>query len=338
MMFVLELKKVLFDHDWKYLILVLIVSILYGVLYYNDLPISIGTGIFSVMTHDELLCSIAAFPAFLFMYVFFRILHHQETHASWKCTLAFPKDQKKHLITMLVLVLLFQVIAFMIGNGVYYVFTQCFNEVFSNFLISLNLIYLVCYFYYTYMVKSGIMTQGINQSVVNPLRSLTPAFLVCCILNIGDWLTVLSMAVLPITLLVLILMGILVYQCNVFMSIKLHRELILDKLFTGVQYSGMEMISWKVNLDRILQFIFQHLPFHSARYWRFVAVFDVSIKQKGYLLLVMMIAMFEYICDRKIIFLFLSFLSFFVFLRYYHKQKQKINEVRILANINKRHR
>lgn len=78
------------------------------------------------------------------------------------------------------------------------------------------------------------------------------------------------------------MIGILLCQCNRSIRVKL------------LTYQH------KANFDLYLLFIFQHLPFHSAQYWRFVVVFEVSIKQKGYLLLIMFMAFINIISDCKI--------------------------------------
>ena len=333
-MICLELKKLLRDSEWKYIILVVAGGLIYYSMTYNELPVSTGLGIFNVMNHQQLLASISAFPAFLFLYLLYRIAQHQENYASWKCELAYRKDQKAHICSVLVTLLLFQPIPLLIGCGLYYVFTQTFDIMLLRFLITLEFAYLISYFYYTFIVKSGIMTQGLNVSVVNPLRSLTPIFLGTCILNMGDWLDVLSVALMPMLVTCVILFSVLCYQCNYWMRVKLHRELVLNKLFAGVSNPRMEHVKrrQKKQLDTFMQAIFRIVPCHSAGYWRFVSVLEVSIKQKGYPLLLMIACLVEYLLDGKLFFLCLVPIFLIYFILFYHQQKQMIKKVRILPN------
>ena len=326
-----ELKKLLRDHQWKYLPLILAGAVLYHLLYYNDLPLSTGTGLFSVMDHRQLVASIAAFPCFLLLYLLYRIAHQLESYATWKTELAFHMDPRKHLLASMAALALFQPFILAIGCGIYYVYMHAIDLMLIRFLITLQIAYYVCYFYYTFLVKSGIMSEGMNVSVVNPLRSLSPIFLLCCILNMGDWMDVFSVALMPMAAAMVLMMGAMLYNCNYWMRVKLHRELILSKLFSGVANPRTEHMKAnnKKQFDAALQAIFRFLPFHSPGYWRFVAVFEVSIKQKGYPLLLMLACIILLFTTGTLIFLGFAVLFAGYFCIFFYHQKQMFQKVSI---------
>lgn len=327
----LELKKLLRDRQWAFLILIFAGGFLYDLTCYNELSETTGIGLFSVMNHRQLVASISAFPCFLFLYLLYRIAHQQERYAAWKTELAFRMDQRKHVGASMVAIALLQLPVAAVGCMIYYFYMQSFDMMLLRFLLTLQFGYFTCYFYYTFLVKSGILSEGMNVSVVNPMRSLTPIFFLFCIMNMGDWFDVLSVALMPVFVAMVVMLSMLLVRCNYWMRVKLHRELLLHKLFSGIENPRTEAIKQqnKKQFDAFLQVLFRIVPFRSSAYWRFVAVFEVSIKQKGYPLLVVLVSLILYVISSAIFFIILALLFLLYFIVFYQKQKANFQKVSI---------
>ena len=94
-------KMICKDQDWKYLAIVMILAFLYAFGTYNEDSLTIVVGILEPMTHEQLMMSISAFPAFALLFLFYRIMAHHETEGRWKTLLAFPIQIRKYVAGLL---------------------------------------------------------------------------------------------------------------------------------------------------------------------------------------------------------------------------------------------
>lgn len=324
-------KMICKDQDWKYLAIIAILSFLYAVGNYNEEPLTMVVGIFEPMTHEQLMMSIAAFPAFAFLFLFYRIMSHHETKGRWKTLLAFPIQIRRYVLDMIPFTFIIQVIPFFISQFIYYVLSSTVSLSFISFMLVLQSVYYVSFFYSTFATKSGYFGEGISVNIVNPLRELTPIFIAFCILNIGNWISFIT------TLQWIIFAVCLLFLINFFwhlpylMIMKQHRELMVERLFCGKQTTAAEKKRQKAHqqMDKVLQFIFQHFPWKGKQYWVWVAIIDVSLKQKGYPLSIALFFILLAIDQGQPVFGLCACFCILYFLYFVYTQKKVIQRVSI---------
>lgn len=326
-----EIKKIWWNPERNYVSFVILASMLYGIVVYDDQPITLGIGLFSAMTHEQLLASIALFPALACLFLFYRILSSNEKASSWKTLLAYPVDQRPHILRIMLLALLFQPIPMIVSNLIYITLTSRISFEVITFLITMQILYVTSFLYYCFMMRKGYSAQGFSVSIVNPMEILTPMFLLFTILNIGSWLSVFA-SIWHVSILISVLLcGYLLVRCNWYMRCKLHRELMLEKLFPSIQNPLKEFVMEKqyLAMDHVLQLFIQHLPFQGNCYWRIIAALEVSLKQKGYPLLLALIFVMEAFDDGKMIYILFAMLCVLSFFFYACKQGKKVKQVLI---------
>lgn len=327
----LEIRKFWMNPERKHVSFVILASILYGIAAYDEEPVTLGIGLFSVMTHEQLLASIAIFPALACLFLFYRILSSNEKTSSWKTLLACPVDQRPHILCIMLLALLFQMIPMMLSNLIYMALTSSISFEVITFLITMQVVYFTSFLYSCFIMRKGYTGQGVSVSVVNPLEILTPMFLLFAIMNIGSWLSIFA-AIWHVSILIsVVLCGYLLVRCNWYMRWKLHRELMLEKLFPAIQNPLKEFAMEKqyLAMDRVLQFFIHHLPFQGYCYWRIIAALEVSLKQKGYPLLFALIFVMEAFDEGKMIYVLFTVLCIIYFFFYAYKQSKKVKQVLI---------
>lgn len=327
----LEIKKFWANSNRRYFSLVILASILYGIAAYDDDSVTLGIGLFSAMTHEELVISIAAFPALACLFLFYRILSSNEKTSSWKTLLAYPVDQRPHIIQIMFLGLLFQPIPMIVSNLIYMVLTSMVSMELIKLMVTMQVVYLTAFLYYCFIMRKGYTGQGFSVSIVNPMEILTPMFLMFAIMNMGSWLSIFASIWQLSILICVILCGYLLVRCNWYMRWKLHRELMLEKLFPAIQNPLKELAMEKqyLAIDQASQFLIHHLPFQGQRYWHIIAVLEVSLKQKGYPLLLALIFVMEAFDEDNMLYLLFSALCICYFFFYAYKQRLKIKQVLI---------
>lgn len=326
-----ELKKFRANLNRKQVSFVILASILYGIASYDENPITLGIGLFSAMTHEQLLASIAIFPALACLFLFYRILSSNEKTSSWKTLLAYPVDQRPHIVMIMLLALLFQPIPMIVSNLMYMVLTSMVSMELIKFMVTMQILYLTAFLYYCFIMRKGYTGQGFSVSIVNPMEILTPMFLLFAILNMGSWLSI-FVSIWQLSIVAsMILCGYLLIRCNWYMRWKLHRELMLEKLFPAIQNPLKELAMEKqyLAIDQALQFLIHHLPFQGRNYWCIIAALEVSLKQKSYPLLLALIFMMEAFDEGNMIYLLFSSLCVCYFFFYTYQQMLKIRQVLI---------
>lgn len=324
-------KMICKDQDWKYLVIIAILSFLYAVGNYNEEPLTTVVGIFEPMTHDQLMMSISAFPAFAFLFLFYRIMAHHETKGRWKTLLAFPIQIRTYVLNLIPFTFIIQVIPFFISQFIYYILSTTISLSFISFMLVLQSVYYVSFFYSTFATKSGYFGEGISVNIVNPLRELTPIFIVFCILNIGNWISFITNLQWMIFAVCLLFIISFFWHLPYLMIMKQHRELMVERLFCGKQTTAAEKKRQKAHqqMDKVLQFIFQHFPWKGKQYWVWVAIIDVSLKQKGYPLSIALFFILLAIDQGQPVFGLCACFCIIYFLYFVYTQKKVIQRVSI---------
>lgn len=324
-------KMICKDQDWKYLAIVMILAFLYAFGTYNEDSLTIVVGILEPMTHEQLMMSISAFPAFALLFLFYRIMAHHETKGRWKTLLAFPIQIRKYVAGLLPFAFIAQLIPFLLSQLIYYILSSTISLSFISFMLVLQIVYYVSFFYSTFATKSGYFGEGISVNIVNPLRELMPIFLMFCILNIGNWISFITKYQLIILCICLLFLLRLFWHLPYLMIMKQHRELMVERLFCGKQATAIERKKQKQQqrIDKVLQYIFQHFPWKGKNYWIWVAIIDVSLKQKGYPLCIALFFMLLAIDQGQPVFGLCACLCIIYFLYFVYTQKKVIERVSI---------
>ena len=324
----LEIKKIIKHPDWKYLLLIIAFACLYGILVYNTKPISLGIGLFSPMNHRELLASIAALPALLLLFLLYRIFYANETTACWSVLLAYPLDQRKHVGLLFLFAGMFQIIPFSTAICIFSVMTQSLSMDFLQFMITLQAIYYVSFFYSCFALKKGYTQTGFSVSIVNPVGILIPAFLFCSILNIGDWFSVFSSNYPYVMMGSFFLLAYLWYRLSWLMRVKLHCSLILETLLISLQNPMIEVMRTKQKRmqDQVFETVISHLSFLGNDR---IAALEVSMKQKGYLWILAFMFIGIAISEQKRSYYVVAGAMGLYFYFFYRSQKKIMKKVRI---------
>lgn len=282
-----ELKRILRNRSWKYLLVVLIGSFFYYGMYYNDDVISIATGM-SPLTHIQLVESISIMPVLGCCFVLYRIAQEEEPIDSWKVLLTYPIHQQTRVFIKLLILLAFQLPIGCVSVGTYYILTNTLHMDVFYFSMGIQLTYLACYFYYNFVVASGFLKQMGNIQVINVLRYCTPIFLFFCLYNAGDWSWVYVEHFSFIVGCFVLSLAVLFLLLDRTMNRKLFHELVLHKLFGRniPSQNAILLTQYKGLADKILQFMFIKLDRHTHHYWEVCANVEVSLKESIFYIIV----------------------------------------------------
>lgn len=272
-----ELLRILRSRKWQYLIPAALLAYIYigGV----SSITATGDSMFA-LSQDQRIQAAACMAAFLFLSIFYQIAWEEEPPLSWQTLLAFPLTCRKGYLCKLFVLLLFQLPAAAIGIGVYAVIQKTITSSFLSFLLCIQLLYLTGFLYGCYKSSQGYLAAMGTITIVNATKRLVPIFLVFCILNGKEWSAAFASLwpiLLPFCLSVIIGLWILLPVC---MRRKLHREMILSKLFPNLKFTPgqLMLMQYQRGADHLLQFIFHRCDTHSSTYWKTCAVIEVSIK------------------------------------------------------------
>lgn len=329
----MELLRMLRNNKWKFIIIIPILSALYYLTYYNTEATSIGA--FSPWTHQQLLTSIAVVPVFLLNILLFTIGEEEENIHTWHTLLSFPIRQYTRIAEKFGYICLFQFIFFLIGT-LYFIFLGGSDiSLFISFLLSIQLIHTIAFFYYTFYVSSGLF----NGKPTNAVRSLTPLFLVASILNAGDWTTIYSIVMPALGVIAAAMMLVLFWKANQMMYYKLNRELILKKLF-GDSMSMNPTLTYiksesRKKLDQNIQKSFKKHKNTSPTYWRTIAALEVILKGSFKLLFFALLFFSIYVDERQSILLFFSAAILLYVIYSYFKVRKRINRVMLPKDFKK---
>ena len=322
----MEGKRLLFNARWKYLLLVILLSIAYGTMVYNDLPqtvsTSFGTGLLTTLTHDQLLMSISIMPSFLYAFLLYGIAMQEEPVSTWLPQLAFPFNQRKRILCKTICLILLILPAMFSSMLLYHWLGGYQRSCFLMFLTCIHSIYLLGYLYYCFYVSRGYLATGGTITVVNVLERLIPIFLGFCILNAGQWSLAFYRLGKGILLMSIIVYLLLIIFCSSMMHTKIYRELVLTKLFKNMPLSMSDLLreQYKGRADTLLQMLFKYLDRGGTHYWKRCAMMELSLKQQFYSYLMVLVFMILAITQRQLLYLFVS-ICFLLYIR--HRAKRE---------------
>lgn len=285
----LEYLRLLRSSKWKYSIFVMIGSFLYYCFVYSIKPISLGTGMFSPLTFEQLMCSIALMVVFLSCYLVYEIAYDDERLATWIIKLAYPLHPWRSILTKECILVMLQPILALPSMLVYYclIGTWTYNYLVSLWMI--QLLYFTAFHVFTYYTSKGYLYMGFSVAVVNIMKRLLPLFLCFCILNFGEWEDVFLYGKYYISTVCCFVWMILLIYSKQAMQRKVERELCLMKLLSGNMMSqgALMLEQYRNMLDLILQLLFYKFDTHKETYWKVVATIEVTIKQQFMLILLL---------------------------------------------------
>lgn len=276
-----ELLRILRSGKWKYMVFSAIIVYLYAVSMYSTAFMN-GTqaGSMFPLTPEQRIQSAAVMGTFAYLFVFYLIAWDEEPPLSWRTPLANPQTCRRAYLCKLAAVLLFQIPATAIAIALYTMVKKSITTEFLSFLLCIQLLYLTGFLYGCYKTSQGYMAAMGSITIINVTKRLVPIFLVFCILNAGDWSGAFA-GIWPIVVLFcLCVIGGILFWLPECMKRKLHREMVLSRLFQNLKYTPgqLMMMQYQKRADRFIQFLFRKFDTHSASYWQRCAVIEVSIK------------------------------------------------------------
>lgn len=272
-----ELLRILRSRKWQYLVPLALLLYIYcsGIQYYN---VTVGDN--SARLQELQIQAAAVLASFLFLSILYLIAWEGEPPLSWRTFLAYPLTCSKDFLAKLAVLLLFQIPAAALGIGVYILLRKTYSSLILPFLLCMQLLYLTGFLYGCYKTSQGYLSAMGTVTIVNVIKRLVPVFLIFCILNARDWSPAFA-SLWPLILLFCMSVIIGLFLClPVCMKRKLHREMVLSRLFPNLTFTPGQLMLMRYQklADRFLQFVFCHFDTHRDTYWKRCAVIEVSIK------------------------------------------------------------
>ncbi|MGX8833640.1 hypothetical protein ACWG0P_05440 [Amedibacillus sp. YH-ame6] len=328
-----ELFRILRNPKWKYGIFILLFCIAYFIM--TRQSSSQVTSMFAVNIKDiDYMLSIM--PVFLTCFLLYQIAFEEERQESWKTLLVYPVGQEKRIFAKLLVLLLMQIPIMLLSFIVYFILHQSFSMMLFHYALCVQLIYLLSFMYYTFVVSNGYLDQGGSIIILNVLKTTTPIFLLFCILNTSAWMRAFHQIWWFVCICFVFMIFVLFRFHDELMRRKLYRETILYKVFGGIASNSLQSMLGNVKdmLDKLLQSLLKLYARNSKKRWKSAAAIEVGLKLNGFYVLIGVICLLLWKSSEWIFFLVLAIIAFIYVLINCMKERKRIQSVRIIPKEN----
>lgn len=320
-----ELYLLVRNRRWKYLIVILLICSTF--LMMDNVSISAS------MTMKESQYVISILPVFMCSFLLYRIALDAEQSNTWKTLFTYPVSLRRHYMTRVLILLLFQIPILLLGMLCYYLFSGTIDMMMFHYTLCFQLLYLLSHLWSTYAVSDGFLSVNNSITIVNVLYMVTPVFLLFCISNARDWVPFFHQIWLFIVIAVVIMILLLFYLLDVLMRRKLYREMMLFKIF-GNNSPSFIMNSLQNLFQRISEWggqsILRLLAGNHPYRWRIAASVSLCFKLNSFYMVAGAFALLLWINSGWLLFFFVFSICVLRIISECIKTHKKLKTIRIL--------
>lgn len=246
-------------------------------LIYPTMNESIYNG-FSVLLPREQFISYEAYILFGSQLSIYALL--KDTRTTWYPILAYPKSMRKTLLRKALLAFL-ATLPMLIFTTFIHIITISNKDV--SYLWMIYAMHYTVFLLENYGVADGYL----NNQIVNIIHVLTFPFFYFVISNQRDWLPILVNLSLPIFITMLIILLFIFIRIDTSARKIIFHEIFLKDYFKNNADGKNILIVAKAKKIKNKLNLYQRLDTHRKGYWHFIAYFDVLVKKRFSLILLL---------------------------------------------------